>query len=186
MAENHQEDITVLEKNSEGFDKTLLDKDPKDLTPEEISAIRDNSRTQHALASHWRKKAKDSAPAPAPNNSTPAPSAGGGEGTDARVAKLEQAESKRQFGHQHSLSPEETDHVFAYAQGIGKKPDEVLEHPFIKNGLDAMRRASRASGATPGPSSRSPQVEGKSFKDMTPEERKKNFPKISSSLTGRG
>lgn len=69
------------------------------------------------------------------------------------VAELKLAETKRQFGYENGLSPEETDFVFK----INPKPNkDVLEDVAIKGALTAIRakkkvadnipRASRSSG----------------------------------------
>jgi len=101
------------------------------------------------------------------------------------MARLETSEEKRQFGHAHGLSPEETDHVFAYATGMNVKPQEALDKPFIKSGLSAIRAQQRADQATPGPSARSPRVEGKTFSEMTADERRKNFTTVVGQVTGK-
>lgn len=84
------------------------------------------------------------------------------------VNKLSLAEQKRQFQYENNLSPEQTDKVFA----ITSKPTkETLEDPFVKAGLEAIRQQQRVSEATPSPSGRSSTHNGKTFKDMTPDER---------------
>lgn len=84
------------------------------------------------------------------------------------VNKLSLAEQKRQFQYENNLSPEETDKVFA----INPKPTkELLNDPFVKGGLESIRAARRVSEATPSPSGRSTTHNGKTFKDMTPDER---------------
>lgn len=84
------------------------------------------------------------------------------------VNKLSLAEQKRQFQYENNLSPEQTDKVFA----ITSKPTkETLEDPFVKAGLEAIRQQQRVSEATPSPSGRSATHNGKTFKDMTPDER---------------
>jgi len=71
------------------------------------------------------------------------------------VAELKLAETKRQFGYEHGLSPEETDFVFKIN---GKPTKEALDDVAIKGALQAIRgqkkvadntpRASRSSGFT--------------------------------------
>ena len=71
------------------------------------------------------------------------------------VKRLELAETKRQYGYEHDLSPEETDFVFK----LNPKPTkEMLEDVAVKGALTALRskkkvednipRASRSSGFT--------------------------------------
>jgi hypothetical protein len=92
------------------------------------------------------------------------------------VKELKVAEKKRQFGYQHELSPEETDRLFRFA-GNGD-PEETLKDPFFQAGLKESRREARVKDATPSSSSRASKVDGKTFADMTSEERKKNWGKI--------
>jgi hypothetical protein len=71
------------------------------------------------------------------------------------VAELKLAETKRQFGYENGLSPEETDFVFKIN---GKPTKEALDDVAIKGALQAIRgqkkvadntpRASRSSGFT--------------------------------------
>lgn len=90
-----------------------------------------------------------------------------------RLSKLEQTESKRQFGYENSLSPEETDWIF---QATGGKPTkESLDIPFIKHGLEGYRSSKRAEQNIPAPSSRSITFNGKDFKELSSEERQKAF-----------
>lgn len=158
-----------------------------------IKQLTQTAKTALAQKKHWRGKAvdpvtgipyKDIASKGKQDNaphSTSEPSA-----LEKDVAGLKLSEEKRQFGHANSLSPEETDAAFALAAGLGKKPSDVLDHPLFKGGLESMRRTARNAGATPGPSGRAPVVvEGKAFKDMTPEERQKNFGAVVAGATGR-
>lgn len=92
--------------------------------------------------------------------------------TGTRLSKLELLEQKRQYAWEHQLSPEETDKVFTL---VAKPSKETLEDPFIKAGLTAIRSAKRVANATPSPSGRSSAFNGKSFKEMSEDERKKAF-----------
>jgi len=92
------------------------------------------------------------------------------------VKELKQAEKKRQFGYKNSLSPEETDLLFKFAGD--KDPSEVLKDDDFKDVLEVRRRRSRVANATPSSSNRTAKVEGKTFKEMTPEERAANWGKI--------
>jgi hypothetical protein len=58
---------------------------------------------------------------------------------------------------------------------------ETLKDPFYAEGIKALARKERVENATPGASNQI-SVNGKSFKEMTPEERKANFTKF----TGAG
>ena len=101
----------------------------------------------------------------------------------ATVADLKLSEEKRGFQDEHKLTRAETDMVYAQAKGMGIKPSEALETPFVKGGLKVLRDAQGASDATPRPSGRSPQVDGKLVKDMTEKEQRDNWPKITGAKT---
>ena len=68
------------------------------------------------------------------------------------VKELQLAEKKRQFGYEHGLSPEEADAVFKINSNPSK---EVLEDPFVKGGLSAIRAKKRVAENTPSSSNRS-------------------------------
>ncbi len=89
------------------------------------------------------------------------------------VKRLEEIESKRQFGFENNLSPEETDFVFKITGG---KPDkDILENPFVKSGLEGYRAKKRIEANIPNSSSSSLHFQGKQFKDLSEEDRKKAF-----------
>jgi hypothetical protein len=68
------------------------------------------------------------------------------------VEKLTLAETKRQFGYEHGLSPEETDAVFGFNPNPTK---ETLKNPFVEGGLAKLRSQKRVNENTPSSSSRS-------------------------------
>lgn len=182
MADNQSEDISVLEENAKKFDPSLLDKDPSELTSEQVKVIQQNSKNVFGMSRHYKGKLDEAKPKPpTPGQAEPSklneptPPADDFAETKATVERLNTAEEKRQFGHSNNLSPEETDEVFAYAKGAGIKPSEALSKPFVKSALENIRQNARASGATPGSSNRSPKVEGKTFQEMNDGERRKNF-----------
>lgn len=91
------------------------------------------------------------------------------------VKNLSLSEKKRQFGYEHNLSPEETDAVFRLNPNPDKK---TLEDPFIKGGLEAIRAKKRIEGAIPSSTGKVPTVNGKTWAQMTAEERQANFSNV--------
>lgn len=89
---------------------------------------------------------------------------------------LKTSENKRQIGYKLGLAPEETDKLFKFAGD--SNPEEAFKDPFFQAGLKEFRRERSVKEAIPSGSNRSTLVEGKSFADMTPEEREKNWGKI--------
>lgn len=192
MEQNEKDHAGGQNEGDEQFNKelTLPEIDPENATVEQVEEVIKIAKTALGQKTHWREKAVDKetgkpyrdlladarkAP-PAPVNAPVTT-----ERTTALekdISDLKLAEEKRQFGHEHSLSPDETDRVFGYAKGVAKKPVEVLEDPFIKTGLQAFRQQNRATAGTPGASRRSPMVEGKSFHELPPEDRRKNFESV--------
>lgn len=167
---------------------TLPEVDPTAATPEQVEQLVTVAKTALGQKAHWRAKAidpetgkpfkelleatKSTLPTKPPTPAELTPEA------DARLKRLEMSEEKRQFQFANNLTPEEADNVFAVASGMGIKPSEALTHPFVKSGLEALRQTNKARSATLSPSSRSPVVEGKSFKDMDAKERAKNFSQV--------
>jgi hypothetical protein len=96
---------------------------------------------------------------------------------DSRMSKLELSEKKRQFGYRNGLSPEETDRLFKFAGD--EDPHIALKDDFFQAGLSAFRNKQKVNNAIPSSSNRNRAVvEGKTFADMSAEERKKNWGKI--------
>lgn len=98
------------------------------------------------------------------------------------VQELKLAEVKRQFGYQNGLSPEETDYLFKLNPTPNK---ELLEDPFVKGGLEAIRKAKRVESNTPSMNSRSPRFEVPKKKDLTPEDKQEAFDKYMAGLKNR-
>lgn len=81
---------------------------------------------------------------------------------------LKQSEKKRTFGYEHGLSPEETDKIFK----INPNPTaETLKDPFVKAGLDAIRRANRVDANTPSSSTKSNPALSKKFSELNKSEK---------------
>jgi hypothetical protein len=92
------------------------------------------------------------------------------------IQELKLAEKKRQFGYQNDLSPEETDKLFRFAGDTD--PEEVLKDSFFQAALKESRREKKVADATPSTGNRATKVSGKSFAELTPEERASNWDKF--------
>lgn len=97
------------------------------------------------------------------------------------VAELKFAETKRQFGYENSLSPDETDMVFRFNP---KPTKEDLDNPFVKGGIEALRSKRRAESNTPSPSSKIFKVAGKQWHELSPSEKEANWNKRQEFLKG--
>ncbi len=186
--DNGDENLTLDDKQP-GF--KVEDIDPDTATAEQIEQLKKTAQTALAQKAHWKDKAIDPETGKpykeilsekkdtpqSPDNPAP-PAAESQKELESRLKNLEVVEEKRKFGFANSYSPEETDQIFAYAQGLGIKPEDAKETPFMKAGIEAFRAANRTSSATPRPSSRSTVVEGKTFAEMKPDEKRKNFDKV--------
>lgn len=91
------------------------------------------------------------------------------------VEYLKTIETKRQFGYENNLSPEETDMLFKFNP---KPTKEDLNNPFVKGGLEAIRAQRRVENNTPSPSNNAPKFNGKSFNELAPEEKSKNWAEL--------
>lgn len=185
LFETENQDATDPTISEEDINKVDLfkDVDINNVTPEQVQAMIKTGKTLQAQKRIWREKATKPNPtepiAPKPQSTNNPSPEGTTPESETRLRRLELVEEKRQFQHAHSLSPDETDHVFAYAQGQRIEPSDALEQPFMKTALDANRQASRNASATPGSSNRAPKVGGKTFGQMTKDERRANFGEFS-------
>lgn len=165
-----------------------LEVDPVSATPEQVEELSKANKTLLVQKKRWRELAidpktgkrwvdiaKEQAPKPPANDVKPATL---DDEYKTKIDKLEMVEEKRQFGHSHGLSPEETDFIFAQAKGTGQKPDDTLNSPIVKNAIEALRKEQRQNNARPGASHKAPTVGGKTFQEMKPDERKANWAKI--------
>lgn len=159
----------------------LKDLDPAKATPEQITALAKIARTALFQKAHFRTKLQTSL---TKKPITPAPIEKPAIDND-RLTRLEQSEEKRTFGHQHTLAPEETDALFAYAAGRGMKPADALKDPFFANGLKSMRQEKQNGAATPGISNRRPTVEGKDWDKLESKDKRANFGEFLKATTGR-
>lgn len=87
------------------------------------------------------------------------------------VKELERAEMKRRFGYENNLSVEETDAIFKMKSNPTR---EDLDDPFIKGGLEAIRKSRRLAENTPSPSNNSSFM-GKDFGKLSKEEKQQRY-----------
>lgn len=88
--------------------------------------------------------------------------------------KIDLIERKRQFAYENNLSPRETDIVFRYT----KRPTaKILQDPFVKAGLEAIRKSQNVKNNIPGSGGGRPtfKVGDKEFKDLKADEKEANF-----------
>lgn len=84
------------------------------------------------------------------------------------VEQLKLSETKRQFGYKHNLSPLEVDKVFSIDSNPSK---ETLEDPFVKAGLQALRRQSKVKENTPSSTTSQAPTSQKDWKDLPKHEK---------------
>jgi hypothetical protein len=173
-----EDEKIVPDNEDEEIEELIPDGD--DLSAEELKAklARQQELLKEAIQTkkNWRTKYEELSKSE--KKELPTEPSTGKDEVVARIGKLEMVESKRQFGYAKGLSPEETDYAFAFAKGMDKSPEDILKDSFFQKGLDARRAEEQQSNATPRPSSRLPKIEGKTFNEMTPEERSKNWAKM--------
>ena len=74
-----------------------------------------------------------------------------------------------------SLDAEDVDEVIAYAKGKGISYEEALNSAVIKAHLKVKQHRAKIANATPPSSSKSTMVNGKTWSEMSEEERRKNY-----------
>ena len=94
------------------------------------------------------------------------------------IAEIKLARKIDTFAEENGLSRVQAERVLKLEPNANA---ETLKDPFYAEGIKALARKERVDNATPGASSQV-SVNGKTFKEMTPEERAANFSKF----TGAG
>lgn len=89
------------------------------------------------------------------------------------LSELKLAESKRQFGYENGLSPNQTDKVFQLTQNNPTK--DILEDDFVKAGLRALEAKKRVESNVPSGNAKTVTIKGKAFSDLSRDEKEKNF-----------
>lgn len=74
-----------------------------------------------------------------------------------------------------SLDAEDVDEVIAYAKGKGISYEEALKSQVIKAHLKVKQHREKIANATPHSSSKSTVVNGKTWDEMSEDERRKNY-----------
>lgn len=92
-----------------------------------------------------------------------------------RIARLEQSDQKRAFGYEHGLSPQATDELFAYAKGVGKKPETVMKTAIGKSIINTVKRKERLDGNSPSSSAKKSSFASKDFNSLSPQDKQKAF-----------
>lgn len=91
---------------------------------------------------------------------------------EARQAKAEEIETKRQYGYENSLSPDEVDVVFR----LNKKPTaKTLRDPIVKGALQGHRDAKALRSNLPSSKGRVIPVGSKDYSKMSPADQSKHF-----------
>ncbi len=154
------------EDDSDEGDQKPPEDDEKPVTKGELKKILASNRNDRNANRRVSEKGRDK-PAQSPKDNE-------------RISNLEKSqgeimllERKRQFAYDNSLSPAEADHIFKLNKNPTKK---FLEDPFVKGGLQAIRTIAKTKANIPGSSAgRSFSANGKSWKDLPPEEKEANF-----------
>lgn len=158
------------DEKSDADDDAKLPKTRKELNEAIAKGVRDAlKRSKDRSAADRRTSGKDRLP----GKNRPGKS-------DQRIDSLEEfrqkselAETKRQYGYENELSPEEVDLVFRFS----KKPTaKTLRDPAIRGALEGFRSHKRAKNNIPGSSGRGGTKEAPVDYDKLPEsERSKHF-----------
>lgn len=173
MEKDENQDVELEQQNDEPEEVEDTEDVDDEEEPEEPS---DDSTDWEAEAKKWKaianrnRKKQEKKPV-----KKELPDTDDGDDLRKDVESLKQSEKKRAFGYEHQLSPEETDKIFQ----LNPNPTaETLKDPFVKAGLDAIRRQKRVDENTPSSSSKSNPALSKKFKDMNPNERNAEWQKF--------
>lgn len=188
--ENEFEQQEALENpETEDVDYDELDRDAAvERLKKEAEARKEEEKSRkeyEAKMKHWRDKAQkleerfSQEDDPQPKSSQTEDDSG----LERRLSNLETEKRKREFGYQHGLSPEETDDVFRFAGN--EDPKKALEHPFVKAGIEARRIQKRVEQATPSSGGNATTIKGKTYAEMTAEERAANYKTIIDKKLGK-
>ncbi len=170
MEKDENQDVELEEQNNEEEEV----EDTEDVNDEEEES--DDTPDWEAEAKKWKaiasrnKKKQEQSVEKKPADSKVELSDEDDEDLATRLQRLEQTEEKRRFGYEHKLSPEETDKVFQ----IDPRPTaKTLDDPFVKAGLQAIRKANRVDENTPSSSTKSTVYSSKKFNELSPQEKQK-------------
>lgn len=146
--ETEETQVALPETQEQELELTLEEETPTEVATEAPAEVdwKAEALKYKAIAQRYAKKKEGGTPAPKQALTE--------KNDDIRltVKELQLAETKRQFGYANDLSPEETDAVFKLSPNPTK---EVLNDPFVKGGLAALRAKKRVEENTPRSSSRS-------------------------------
>lgn len=161
-SETDDEDEDEDDESDEEDNKPVTAKDLKTIVGKTVHDILAANR-RHSQKRH--KQGKDYQPG--------RKSAGTDPSVSARLDRVESVERKRQFGYEHSLSPQEVDMVFKF----DRKPSaKTLKNPFVQGGLEKLRAKQNADENTPsGHAAKVFGSEGKPWDKLDDSEKQANF-----------
>lgn len=166
--EEEEEEPVVTPPAGEGKSKKRFE----EMTREELLV---KARTYHGIIKKRNKPKPDQQP-----KSSSKPEVD--DDIKATVNQLALKDKMLDFGLEHGLSREEVTAIFKINSNPSK---ETLNDPFVKGGLQAIRAKKAIENATPGSSKRSATVDGKTWTEMSKEEKAKNYSTVIAKSVGR-
>lgn len=148
-------------EDDEDDDADSDDEDNKPLTRKDLAKILAKEANRRAASQRGTSKKRD---LPDANRKT---------SVDVeRIDRLEQLETKRQFGYENNLAPDEVDVVYRL---VRKPRAKDLLDPIVKGALDGYRSDKRAKANMPSSNGRPARVTARDEKNMTPAEKRDRF-----------
>lgn len=153
------ENNDVIDEVVETVEETV-DTDDINNELEELRAFKANVEKQNAIKRRLEKKAQTSSRPQSTNTDD--------------LAEVKFFHKVELFAEEHNLSRQQARKVLSMYPDA---TEETLKDPFVQAGLKAIEHKNRIA-STPGVSNNTQKVNGKSFREMSPEERSANWEKM--------
>ena len=179
MIDNQNSVDVQDEKNENEEIETSQDEEQTDVNPEELKKQLEEERQRREKAEEAIKKAKLAEKKKSLQTKSLSDNKSADDDSEfkeeitKRISNVELLEKKRQFGYENNLPPQIVDKIFSINENPSK---EDLEDPFIKGGIEKLKRQERVNNNTPSSSVKS-FTKTKDFEKLSKEDKNKEWQK---------